>query len=228
MTRDTVRLAGSPGPHVFVDDLEVPALSADDDGHLRRSLRMRAGDPLTISDSDGRWCCATMTATGLETTSEVFIEPDAPKVTVGFSLVKGQKPEFVIQKLTELGVDHIVALQAERSIVRWDEHKVGQVLARWERIAREASMQSHRCRLPVIEGVLHAGQWLAASGSAIAHFDGDPLADVAVSTLAIGPEGGWSPKELQLASGPRVSLGRTVLRAETASIAAATLLVSTP
>ncbi len=223
------RLAGSAGPHVFVETLDAPTVSEQDLAHLTRSLRMRDGDPLTISDGDGRWCPATLSSGGALTRSGEIVtiaQPDAP-VTVAFSLTKSSKPEWVIQKLTELGVDHIVALQSERTIVRWDEAKVEKALLRWDRIAIEAAMQSHRVRLPGIEGVLPAADWLASSDTAIAHFDGQPLSEAVsrVGAIAIGPEGGWSSSELAAAS-ETLSLGATVLRAETAAVAAGALLMA--
>src|SRR3546814_2905207 len=71
----------------------------------------------------------------------------APELTVAFALVKGDKPELVVQKLTELGIDRIVPLRAERSVVRWDEAKAASALTRLRAIARAAAMQSHRPRL---------------------------------------------------------------------------------
>lgn len=220
------RLAGSPGPHVFVDSLENMQLADDDLQHLAKSLRMRDGDPLTASDGNGSWRPAIFASSGmLKSAGEIQVvaaRPDA--LTVAFSLVKGSKPELVIQKLTELGIDRIVVLAAERSIVKWDDAKTAKALMRWERIAREASMQSHRVRLPVIDAVVPAREWLARPEVSIAHFGGQPLTTRHTS-IAIGPEGGWSDAEAE-ASTSHITLGSTVLRAETAAIAAGTLLTA--
>ena len=88
-------------------------------------------------------------------------------------------------------------------------------------------MQSHQVRLPTIEGVLDAATWLESSGAAISHFGGPLLIEVAdsVRSVAIGPEGGWSDAEIEIASSI-VSLGNTVLRAETAAVAAGALLLT--
>lgn len=218
--------AGTPGPHVFVDSLDAMQLSDDDLGHLAKSLRMRDGDELSVSDAAGRWRRATFASSGvLSPNSEVREVPaTSTDLTIAFSLVKGTKPELVIQKLTELGIDRIVVLAAERTVVRWDEAKVEKALQRWQRIVREASMQSHRVRLPKIDAVVPAADWLSRAEVAVAHFDGDPISKVHRS-IAIGPEGGWSDSELALTD-ERVSLGRTVLRAETAAIAAGTMLTA--
>ena len=220
------RLAGTPGPHVFVDSLDNMQLGEDDLGHLSKSLRMRNGDPLTASDGNGSWRTATFAASGtlVGDGPTVTIPQRSTPLTVAFSLVKGTKPELVIQKLTELGIDRIVVLASDRSVVKWDEAKVLKARSRWERIIREAAMQSHQVRLPMVEAVLPALDWLARPDVSIAHFDGVPLTSEHTS-IAIGPEGGWSESEVAAASG-QVTLGSTVLRAETAAIAAGTLLTA--
>ncbi len=223
---DEPQLAGSAGPHVFVSDLDLPVLGDADESHVRGALRMRDGDALTVSDGANRWRAARLRPGTLEADGPIIERSAAPPITVAFSLVKGAKPELLVQKLTELGVDHIVALRAERSVVRWDETKTEKARERWNRVAREAAMQSHRCTLPSIELLRDSVSWLADSGAAIAHFGGQPIASVRIDSVAIGPEGGWSPAEIEAATGPMVSLGTTVLRAETAGIAAGTLLVS--
>jgi 16S rRNA (uracil1498-N3)-methyltransferase len=222
----TIELAGSAGPHVFVESLETMVLGEDDHRHLSKSLRMRSGDALTVSDGQGNWRKAAFQEGGsLEPTGETaHITAPGRTTTIAFALVKGNKPELVIQKLTEIGVDNIVVLAASRSIVRWDEAKASKAFDRWRRIVREAAMQSHRVRLPSIDGVISAESWLARSEVAIAHFGGSPVAEHHTS-IAIGPEGGWTDTEAGLA-GQRIGLGPTVLRAETAAIVAGTLLTA--
>ena len=107
-------------PLVFVDDLEQPLLTPDDHHHLQRVLRVRAGESITISDGQGRWRGArfgdTVTVDGPLCEAPL----SAPPLTLAFALVKGGRPELVTQKLTELGIDHIVPFVAERSVVRWE------------------------------------------------------------------------------------------------------------
>jgi 16S rRNA (uracil1498-N3)-methyltransferase len=222
----TVELAGSAGPHVFVESLENMLLSEDDNGHLSKSLRMRSGDPMTASDGRGSWRSAAFQENGvLEPIGEIVHIPLSDRTTtIAFSLVKGNKPELVIQKLTEVGVDNIVVLAASRSIVKWDEAKESKAFDRWRRIIREAAMQSHRVRLPSIDGVIAAGSWLARTEVTIADFGGSPIAEHHTS-IAIGPEGGWTDSEAA-GAGQRIGLGPTVLRAETAAIVAGTLLTA--
>jgi 16S rRNA (uracil1498-N3)-methyltransferase len=108
--------------HVFVDDLAAPRLAADDRHHLTRVLRLSAGAVVTVADGRGRWrSCRLGSGPDLEVVGDIVADPEPrPAITVAFGLVKGERPELVVQKLTELGVDRIVPFAAERSVVRWD------------------------------------------------------------------------------------------------------------
>jgi len=141
-------------------------------------------------------------------------------VAVGFALIKGGRPELVVQKLTELGVDRILPLATERSVVRWDEAKVASQYERMVRVAREAGMQSRRVRLPEVTPVAPV---LSLFDAAMAEPGGEAL-DADVDVLLVGPEGGWTPEELR--ERRRINLGSTILRAETAAIVAGVLLVA--
>ena len=211
---------GQGGPHVYVEDLDEPVLADEDRHHLARVLRLRDGDSLTVGDGLGRWRPARF-GSDLRIDGEVVEVPAASRtVGVGFALIKGGRPELVVQKLTELGVDHILPLAAERSVVRWDEAKVASQYERMVRVAREAGMQSRRARLPEVAPVAPVESLLDA---AMAEPGGEVL-DTDVDVLLVGPEGGWTPEELR--ERRRISLGSTILRAETAAIVAGVLLVA--
>ena len=211
---------GQGGPHVYVEDLDEPVLANEDRHHLARVLRLRDGDSLTVGDGLGRWRPARF-GSDLRIDGEVVEVPAASRtVAVGFALIKGGRPELVVQKLTELGVDHILPLAAERSVVRWDEAKVASQYERMVRVAREAGMQSRRARLPEVAPVAPVESLLNA---AMAEPGGEVLG-TDVDVLLVGPEGGWTPEELR--ERRRISLGSTILRAETAAIVAGALLVA--
>ncbi|MDQ2648147.1 MAG: 16S rRNA (uracil(1498)-N(3))-methyltransferase [Actinomycetota bacterium] len=192
-------------------------MADDDDHHLRRVLRLRVGDPLSIGDGSGRWRPARLTATGVEPTDDVATwDRPAPMLTVAFALTKGDKPELVVQKLTELGVDRIVPLRAARSVVRWDAAKEAKALERLRLVARAAAMQSHRPILPEVAPIADLATLACQPGVALADRTGAPPS-LAHTTIAVGPEGGWDDAERALDL-PVVALGAHVLRAETAAV----------
>ena len=196
-------------------------LSADDRHHLERVLRLRPGDEVTVSDgAGGRLRCRF--GPTLEPDGDVeWVPRAAPEVTVGFAVVKGERPEWAVQKLTEIGVDRIVPLLTARSVVRWPLGDGGQV-ARLRRVAREAAVQSRRVWLPVVDGVSPLAAIVGQPGVALAHPGGRPPV-LDRPTLLVGPEGGWDDAEL--AGAPAVvGLGPSVLRTETAATVAGTLL----
>ncbi|MGI9596123.1 MAG: RsmE family RNA methyltransferase [Acidimicrobiales bacterium] len=225
-------------PMVFVDDLESPALAPDDRHHLARSLRLRPGAALTVSDGAGRWR-ATRFGPDLEPDGEIVDEVrPQPELTIAFALVKGDRSDLVVQKLTELGIDRMVPLTSERSVVRWNADRAAKNLDRHGRIAREAAMQSRNPWLPTIEPLTELDAFLLATPTTVlADPAGEPpaahLAAAGSSlaghseagwSVAIGPEGGFSPTELD--GRTKVALPGRILRTETAAITAAVLLVT--
>lgn len=206
--------------HVFVDSLHTPTLNSDDQHHLARVLRLRAGESVSVSDGQGRWrSCRFVSADVLEPDTEIeTVDRAAPEITIGFALPKGDRPEWIVQKLTEIGVDHVIVLHAERSVVRWEPDRAERNIAKLVKVAREASMQSRRVWLPTVSGPLRADQVIGETVS-LAEPDGDALT-LAATTVLIGPEGGWTPNELGLTAS-HVSLGTSILRVETAALVAA-------
>ncbi|MDW3218090.1 MAG: RsmE family RNA methyltransferase [Acidimicrobiales bacterium] len=212
---------GRHGPHVLVTDVDTPRLADDDRHHLERVLRLRAGDPLTVGDGAGAWRPCRL-GTEPEPLDRVHHVPrPQPAIGVGFALIKGGRPELVVQKLTELGVDRIMPFTAARSVVRWDAAKATKNAERLRRVAREAVMQSRRAWLPTVEEIVDFAT-IAAGPVALAERDGGQVS-LAQPVVLVGPEGGWADEERDRGL-PTVRLGDGVLRAETAAIAAGTLL----
>ena len=145
-----------------------------------------------------------------------------PEVTVAFAVVKGERPGWAVQKLTEIGVDRIVLLQTARSVVRWPLGEADKQLDRLRRVAREAAVQSRRVWLPVVGPVAPFDGVAAQPGVALAHPVGGPPS-LDRPTILIGPEGGWTDDELACGA-PPISLGPSILRTETAAVVAGTLL----
>ena len=213
---------GSHGPHVLVDDVEHPSLAADDRHHLGRVLRLRPGDPLTVGDGAGRWRPCVLRGEPEPIARVHHVDQPAPELGVAFALIKGGRPELVVRKLTELGVDRIVPFAAGRSVVRWDAKKAAGQTERLRRVARVAVMQSRRAWVPMVEDPTTFDELTGRPGAAMADREGTPLDHVSRFVL-VGPEGGWDDHERATAL-PRVRLVDPVLRAETAAIAAGTLL----
>lgn len=206
----------------FVADLERPQLDEGDEHHLRRVLRLRPGAPIVVGDGAGRWRTCRL-GPSLTDVGEVVEDPvKGPEITIAFSIPKAEKPEFVVQKLTELGADRIVLMQADRTIVRWEGARAARHVERLRRVAREASMQARRTRLPDVAGPVPFAEAARWPGATRADRGGAALTSDR-ATLLVGPEGGWTEGERRMVPAA-VTLAPYVLRVETAAIAAATLL----
>ena len=241
---------------MLVGDPAAPVLEPADARHLERVLRLAPGEVVVATDGRGRWTrCRYRGGGTLDVDGPVELDAAPfPALTVAFAPVKAERPEWVVQKLTELGVDRIVVLSTTRSVVRWDSGRARAVLDRLRRVATAAAAQARRVWLPEVAGVVGLGDLedlvgledleglegiedlegietvsgvpgragSDRSGIALAEPGGPPPAPE-LTTIAVGPEGGWSPEELS--SGlPTVGLSAHVLRAETAAIAAGVLL----
>jgi 16S rRNA (uracil1498-N3)-methyltransferase len=229
-------------PHFFCASVEADLLRIEGaDARHARSLRLRVGETVTVSD--GRGMVATTCvreaadsrggALTLEVLERRTVDEEPPLLIVYPAVPKADKLDLVVQKLTEIGVAAIKPWPAARSIARWDARKTASVTARLQAIAREASMQSRRpflasvdapappTGLPVPTFVLHEGSGLGLSAAL-------PAGRPDVIGLVTGPEGGLTDEELATleAAGARaVGLGPQILRTETAAIVAVALVL---
>jgi 16S rRNA (uracil1498-N3)-methyltransferase len=233
--------------HVFAERLDDRITIGGDDGHhLQRARRVSAGETVTVADGHGRWRAYVVASSAagevaLDALTLLGHEPVlVPRLTMACALTKGQKPELAVQKLTELGVDRIMLVQAARSVVHWDDDKVASAFTRLQRVAREAAMQSRRARVPVVDGPVAPAEVARFPGLVVAAPDGVPSEELSLPpggewpggewpggewVVAVGPEGGFDDDELRaFAHAPRLGVGPFVLRAETAAIAAAAAL----
>jgi 16S rRNA (uracil1498-N3)-methyltransferase len=214
--------------HVFVEDLSAPVLSEEDFHHLERVMRLRRGETVTCSDGAGRWVSTTWDD-GVHPIGEIHISPPRQRLlTVAIAPVKGDRTEWVIEKLVELGIDRIAVLTAtDHSVVKWSQEKAVQVLERYRRIGRASAMQSRQLFLPRIDGpVALDALTQGPDGEGVAYGEpGGSCAIEEVTTLVIGPEGGFSAAEIGRAPAT-VDLGGSILRADTAAIVGATLMVA--
>ncbi|HKY70446.1 MAG TPA: 16S rRNA (uracil(1498)-N(3))-methyltransferase [Nitrospira sp.] len=215
--------------------------------HLRESLRLQPGETLSVTDDRGnRYRTEIAEVTSRELVGRILDTTSAPAkavpaIVLAQALIKGEKMDWVIQKATELGVERIAPVQATHSVVRLRVERVEHQRARWQRIALEAAQQSERWSVPVIDEPVTISELLTRSKAATSKM---VLAERSGSTslrtvslagagnevwLLIGPEGGWDDEELGqvLQHGyTAVTLGPRILRAETAAIAAVSILQS--
>ncbi|MHB1208219.1 MAG: RsmE family RNA methyltransferase [Acidimicrobiales bacterium] len=203
-----------------VEDPEHPTLSRDDEHHLRTVLRAQPGEEVVVTNGRGTWSLCQVRDAQLARVSPVHVDPVTPATTLYMVPLKGDRSEWVVAKATELGVSRIVPLVSERMIVKFKGDTRDKILARWRRIAREACGQCRRSYEVEIAQPVQVRD--VPDDVAVADFTG--AADWnGTRAVAIGPEGGWGREEWG-EQRHRLSLGPSVLRAETASVVAASLL----
>lgn len=223
----------------FVDSVHKghAQIVGDEAHHLTRVLRVEAGQRFEISDNARVYLAEIETARKDLVTFTILESMEAPsprvQITLYASLIRFERFEWMLEKATELGVAAVTPVEAERS-EKGLEHAARKRIARWNRIAREASEQSRRARLPVMAEPVSLDQ--ALHGVADYRFVLEEAAGAAGIlsvlpearrvedrvALLVGPEGGWTDRERGvIAEGEwkAVSLGREILRAETAAIA---------
>jgi 16S rRNA (uracil1498-N3)-methyltransferase len=208
--------------HMLTLDINDPLLSDDALHHLDRVLRLRESESVTITNGKGQWRQCLWTGSGLEIASEVHHEPARDDLEISVTIPKGDRLEWMVQKLVELGVDRIRLMTSERSVVKWDDQRAAKQLDRLRRVADSAIEQSRRIWGCEIVGPTTAGEVLPTVP--IAEPGGRDITK-GDRAIAIGPEGGWTTEEVQWAA-ETISISRQVLRVETAAIAAATLMAA--
>lgn len=215
-------------------------LLAQNAAHLFRVLRVKAGQEFEVVAGGlvhrGTVVFASEHQVKFHLQEEI-LAPALPEVTVNLSLFKFDRMEWALEKLTELGVAGLVPIIAQRS----GHHLIKAAptrLARWRKIVHEAAQQSRRIVPPEIKDPVPLKKMIgAAQGSRVVLSETEkdvPLKMALLEnrpplSLAFGPEGGWTPEENQLfadAGWKRASLGNTILRAETAAIAAVAVVMA--
>lgn len=237
-------------PSAFDFGEMVVALAPEEARHLRDVLRLKRGDEAFVFDGEGREYRCRVNEQGregarLEVNEEVEAEsPESPlRLHLGVALLKGEKFDLVVQKVTELGVTHIIPVVTKFADVRLrDEADGRRRVIRWKRIALEAAKQSGRARLPEISGpnmfasVIENGPtgvegcrlfFSERGGQGLKEALGKCPAEAKEVAALVGPEGGWADEEIERARASGwsiVTLGGRIMRAETAAIAVAALL----
>jgi 16S rRNA (uracil1498-N3)-methyltransferase len=217
------------------------ALTGDHADHLIRVLRARVGEDFDISTGDsvrrGRITAITADRVDFDL-GGVITTSSLTELTLVLSIYKFDRMEWAIEKCTELGVTRFIPLISRRT----DSHLASasqKRVDRWQRIARQAAEQSRRAAPPEIAAPIKLSEalklpqplriLLAESENQTRLRDVLPRETSAGIALAIGPEGGWTEDEFrafQQAGWISASLGSTILRAETAAIAATAVVIS--
>ncbi len=209
-------------------------LDKDVHHHLLKVLRFPIGSMITLFNGDGydyvakivsvNRICKVEVNTREKNNSESSLD-----LTLAQGIAKGEKMDFLIQKAVELGVNRIVPLQTERCVVRLKGEKIAKRIEHWQKIANHACAQSGRAVVVEVDTQKTLSELLSvkdSNGFVLHHQATNTLSNIkptSKATILIGPEGGLSEQEIELANGAgfqSVLLGKRILRTETASLAA--------
>ncbi|MDB6164282.1 MAG: rRNA ((1498)-N(3))-methyltransferase, partial [Xanthomonadaceae bacterium] len=211
--------------------------------HLLRVLRLQPNDRCVLFNGDGcDYAARIVTAGKRDATVEILsahaLTNESPlQITLLQSLARGEKMDWILQKATELGVQAFVPVNSERSEVRLGDDRVDKRLAHWRGVVIAACEQSGRAWVPTVVAPQSMSDALDALTTTVRCLL-DPEATQAIAefalpqsrcVLAVGPEGGWSPRDrmmLHAAGFIGLRLGPRILRTETAGIAAIAVLQS--
>ena len=221
-------------------------IEGEDVKHISRVLRCKENDKLEVCDMDNNeYICEIREINKdnilLDIIEKVNIKRESSlKVKLYQGMPKGTKMELILQKLTEIGVDEIVLVQTKRSVTKIDNKKEDKKIERWERIIYEAAKQSKRGKIPTLRGVLsfkEALKDMENNDLNLCPYENERtisikkcLKDVNANTIGVfvGPEGGFEEDEIekiQDMDGKVVSLGPRILRTETASVVASSIVL---
>ncbi len=232
----------------FLEELDGSAKEAEITGeeftHLKKVLRLGPGDSAAIFNGRGLELFGRIESIG-QRSAKITIEgrsEDRKESPFGLALLqgllKGDKPEFIVQKATELGLTEVCFYTTARTVPRVDGEGAEKKLLRWKKAAIEAAKQCGRSTLPLITlapGLKEAVQETKA-GLKIVLWEKEGTASLKdllsgkapeAAALLIGPEGGLSDEEVKLAEGAgfqKAGMGPRILRAETAAVAAAAVI----
>lgn len=229
-------------PRFFVQDKDIAdgivTLHGDDAHHISRSLRMAAGEHITVCDTRGRQFDCELSGFSDVVTARVVCELEGTRelpvrVHLFQALVKGDKLDTVIQKAVECGAADITPFECRRCVVRVKREAEDERTRRRCRIALEAAKQCGRSVVPEVHPTVDLDtvlRYSAEHGGLIICYEGETtvslkrelkcMADRREVCLAVGPEGGFEPEEIEraLAAGAHaVGLGPRILRTETAA-----------
>lgn len=214
--------------------------SNEDIHHILNVMRGKIGDKIELVFDHSLYLAEIIQLKPLEVKIIEKLEQDVElkkDITLFFALAKGDKNEFVIQKATELGIKKIVFLNSTRSVVKFKQEDFNKKLLRYQKIAKEASEQSHRLSIPEIIGVYDVKNipisLLAERNFLAFEVDAGMTTNTFIDlkensySVLIGSEGGLTEQEVEVLTSmgfERISLGKRILRCETAAVYALSVL----
>ncbi|MGC3976281.1 MAG: RsmE family RNA methyltransferase [Nitrospira sp.] len=238
-------------PAFFISSTEIRGTELTLTGelchHLRASLRVKPGEVLRFTDEHRQRYQARVSTVAPEALTADILESRpgpidrAPRVILAQVILKGDHMDWVVQKTSELGVTAVFPLTSRHGVVRPQPERVATQVARWQRIATEAAQQSEQWQAPQVSEPLEVRRFFSGLASTTALLlaerqDAVGLANILLPalptdtiTVIVGPEGGWAEEELSQAREGQcqaVSLGEHILRADTASVAALSIVQS--
>lgn len=208
--------------------------------HVCRALRMRVGDELILFNGDGLEYKAQLETVEKRRASARIIQQDDRRIEspldirIGQSLSRGERMDYAVQKATEMGMQQMFPLFSERCEVKLSTDRQDKRIRHWQQVAISACEQSGRCKVPTISAPQTLEQWIKQEDAELKlvlhHHTATPLAEMDAPesiALLIGPEGGLTEQEVELARDhgfQPVAFGPRVMRTETAPVAALALL----
>ncbi|MBR2337222.1 MAG: 16S rRNA (uracil(1498)-N(3))-methyltransferase [Clostridia bacterium] len=234
----------------FTDNASINGkfnISGSDFNHIKNVLRMKIGEKFLVSHGGASHLCELESFESDFVVAKIFEEnyqdTSLPiEIYLFQGLPKADKLELIIQKTVELGVHEIIPVEMKRSIVKLDEKKKDSKTTRWQAIAESAAKQSKRTAIPTVQSAIPYTKALEMSKDLdlllIPYESKNGMTDTANALkqikagmkvgVIIGPEGGFEESEIQKAeelNGKAISLGKRILRTETAAIATITMLM---
>lgn len=213
--------------------------------HLVRVLRLREGDDCVLFNGDGQDYAARLAAVGKrEVSADVLsanaVDNESPlRLVLLQGIARGEKMDLILQKATELGVAGVLPVIAERTEVKLDAERTAKRMSHWRSVMVSACEQSGRARVPELAHPTALAQAATNLPQDCIKLTLDPVGEFSLATLnapgtqsiaiAIGPEGGWSPRDREVLSAAGflgLRMGPRILRTETAGLAAIAALQS--
>lgn len=222
-------------------------ITGDDVKHIRNVLRMRPGEEIRVSDGQGADYFCEIESVGQDAVSARILDKEATdtelpnRIYLFQALPKGERMEYVIQKAVELGVHEIIPVEMKYCVVKLDDKKKEKKVVRWQEIAKSAAKQAKRSRIPKVKQVMSYKEAVAYAQECdicLVPYENEEGMKATQEVLdrihigesisvMIGPEGGFAEEEIAYVrdSMDVISLGRRILRTDTAAITTMSMLM---